>query len=171
MTRRAGAALAGVLFFCLAAASFLAWLLMSLEWSYESLTAADRRLEERGALASQVEVCRRWVRAELAAGREPRVPPEHVTGDPESRRVFESRAADGTLAAVYDLTPPPSDPGSLGRPLPSCPDGLLIRAVRPSGPFPFFEIETVWVTRGVLLPDGTGATVLEERPLIWREKW
>ena len=41
----------------------------------------------------------------------------------------------------------------------------------PSGSFPFLELETVWVTRDVLLPDGTAATVLDENPLIWRERW
>lgn len=69
------------------------------------------------------------------------------------------------------LEPPPSGPGTLGRPLHSCPKGLLIRAVWPSGPFPSLELETVWVTRDVLLPDGTAATVLDEHPLIWRERW
>lgn len=133
--------------------------------------AAMRRSEERAALSSQVEVCRRWVRAQLAAGKPPRVAPEHVTGDPGSRKVFEDRTPEGALAEVYDLEPPPSGPGTLGRPLHSCPKGLLIRAVWPSGPFPSLELETVWVTRDVLLPDGTAATVLDEHPLIWRERW
>ena len=97
--------------------------------------------------------------------------PDHVTGDPGSRKVFEDRTPEGAIAEVYDLEPPPSGPGTLGRPLHSCPKGLLIRAVWPSGPFPSLELETVWVTRDVLLPDGTAATVLDEHPLIWRERW
>lgn len=171
MRRRKGLALAGVVALCLMAGSLLTWLFLSLAWSQESLTAAMRRSEERAALSSQVEVCRRWVRAQLAAGKPPRVAPEHVTGDPGSRKVFEDRTPEGALAEVYDLEPPPSGPGTLGRPLHSCPKGLLIRAVWPSGPFPSLELETVWVTRDVLLPDGTAATVLDEHPLIWRERW
>ena len=171
MTRRSGSSLAGVIAFCLGAASLLAWLLLSLAWSYESLSAASLRAEERAALLSHVEVCRRWVRAQLAAGSPPRVRPEDVTGEPDSRKLFESRGADGASAAVYDLDPAPSGPPSAGNLLPSCPMGLMIRARRPGGPFPHFTVETVWVTRDVLRPDGTVATVLDERPLIWRESW
>ena len=171
MRRRKGLALAGVVVLCLMAGSLLAWLFLSLSWSQESLMAAMRRSEERAVLSSQVEVCRHWVREQLAAGKPPRVAPEHVTGDPGSRKVFEDRTPEGAIAEVYDLEPPPSGPGTLGRPLHSCPKGLLIRAVWPSGPFPSLELETVWVTRDVLLPDGTAATVLDEHPLIWRERW
>ena len=167
--RRSGSSLAGVVFFCLAAASWLTWLLLSLEWSFESSITARRRIEERGALSSQMESCRRWLRAELAAGREPRVNPDRVTGDPDSRRVFESRGANGAFAAVYDLTPLPSNPGAWGRPLLSCPGGFLIRASNPGGSLPLFAIEAVWVTRAILLPDGSTVTVLEEKPLMWRE--
>ena len=171
MRRRKGLALAGGVALCLMAGSLLTWLFLSLSWSQESLTAEMRRSEERAALSSQVEVCRRWVRALLASGRPPRVAPERVTRDPDSRKVFESRTPEGAIAEVYDLEPPISGPGTLGRVLHSCPGGLLIRAVWPSGPFPSLELETVWVTRDVLLPDGTTTTVLDESPLIWRERW
>lgn len=169
--RRPGTSLVGVVTFFLAAASLLTGLLLNLMGSWESLSVTGKRLEERAALSSQIEVCRRWVRAQLALGKAPRALPGQVTGAPESRRVFESRGADGTLAAVYDLDLPPSGPGVSGRPLPFCPRGLLVRSRRPNGPFPFLEIEAVWVTRDLLLPDGSVATVLDEHPLIWRETW
>ena len=121
MRRRKGLALAGVVALCLMAGSLLTWLFLSLSWSQESLMAAMRRSEERAALSSQIEVCRRWVRAQLAAGKPPRVAPEHVTGDPGSRKVFEDRTPEGAIAEVYDLEPPPSGPGTLGRPLHYCP--------------------------------------------------
>lgn len=171
MIRRSGASLAGVVVFCLAAASLLTWLMTSLEWSLGSLTAERKRLEARAQLSSQIEICRRWVRSELGAGRSPRVAPGRVTGDPESRRVFESRGTDGAFAVVYDLESPPSGFGAAGFPLPLCPGGLLIRGMRPAGSSPSLEIETVWVTRAIVLPDGSTATVLDERPLIWRESW
>ena len=171
MRRRKGLALAGVMALCLVAGSLLAWMFLSLSWSQESSTTEMRRSEERAVLSSQVEVCLHWIRAQLTAGKPPRVTPDHVTGDPGSRKVFEDRTSEGAIAEVYDLEPPPSGPGTLGRALHSCPKGLLIRAVWPSGPFPSLELETVWVTRDVLLPDGTAATVLDEHPLIWRERW
>lgn len=171
MRRRSGASLVGVALFCMGAASLLAWLLLSLAWSHESLAAASRRSAARASLLSQVEVCRRWVRAQLASGALPRVGSGRVTGAPDSRRVFETRGADGAVAAVYDLEPPPVLPGGGGRFLPSCPGGLLIRAEIRAGSLPSFVLETVWVTRDILLPDGSSAAVLDEHPLIWRESW
>ena len=118
MRRRKGLALAGVMALCLVAGSLLAWMFLSLSWSQESSTTEMRRSEERAVLSSQVEVCLHWIRAQLASGKPPRVAPDHVTGDPGSRKVFEDRTSEGAIAEVYDLEPPPSGPGTLGRALP-----------------------------------------------------
>lgn len=168
--RRQGASLAGVMILLLAAASIFTWLFLILSWSQESLTAVTARLRDRAELTSLIAVCRRWIRGELAAGRPPRLSSGPVSGGPNALQVFVTHGADGALAAVQDLNHAFENPAGPGSALPSCPMGLLIRAETGS-PASNLAIELVLVTRDVLLPDGSVTTVLDERPLIWRESW
>lgn len=170
MTRRQGASLASVMILLLAAASIFTWLFLILSWSQESLTAVAVRSRDRAELTSQIAVCRRWIQGELAAGRPPRLSSGPGSGGLNALRVFVAHGPDGALAAVHDLNYAFENPAAPGGALPSCPMGLLIRAEtgRSSSNF---VIELVLMTRDVLLPDGSVVTVLDERPLIWREIW
>ena len=116
---------------------------------------------------------------ELEAGRLPRGKYPGVPVDFSSLRIFHHDEEDGASVDVYDLdydsaAVPDSawrDTDAAGRFFPACQDAYLVRAAVPAEDGPAMVLEAVFVARGVELPDGSRAFVLETAPILWQELW
>lgn len=177
--RRPGAALAVVLAFCAVAAMLLASGAALFQWAQASSMAARWRSKDRGELTSLVEMGRRWLLSELAAGRLPRSGDLPVPESFADVRIFRADGDAGAWAGVWDLgyaparIPPSAWERERGsdRASPPKPGAFLVRASRPLGEGPAMSLEAVLIVREVELPDGSRAFVLDPVPWIWRETW
>ena len=166
--RRPGTALCWVMMFLLFASMILGELFSRLWWAQEAAAAGERRIRNGIALASLTERGRRWLQAELTAGRLPlntRSVPKNFTDIRLLHHVEEGLTLD-----IYNLDYAPDRVPDTGWGpegfFPPCAGAFLIR-VSAAGEGMERRLETVVRLRE--REDG-GAT-LEERPLLWQEVW
>ena len=174
--RRGGFSLLLVLSLCAMLSICMAFILLSVQWAWDSTLLEERRLRDRSALSALMSEGRRWLENEVSAGRLPGGDDVPALSDFSDARIRHIEN-DGTVLDIYDLN---YDIGKVpagaylrskgaGRFFPPGENMFLLRAFRPEADDGGVMIEAVFEA---VTADGVGhGWRLESRPVLWWEVW
>ena len=177
MRRRPGMSLVAVMVFAFVAALIAAETFLLFEWSHGAASVEGRRFGDRARLASLAEDGRRWVEAELRAGRLPRTASRPAPGGFDELRLFCAADDSGAVMGVYDLdydpehVPQTAWTAAGGDFFPPGAGAFLIRCSKTADDGLNVVLETVFAVHEVELPGGRRRFVLEQIPLLRQEIW